>query len=294
MIIVNLTGGLGNQMFQYALGRVLAQNNHDTLKLDLRSFSIFQSIDTLRTYELDVFQLSSRISTRRESMRLSDPNPIIIVINRFLHTTFSAYPAGFAMEKDHNFNPDIWDLRGDVYLQGFWQSEKYFSNHRELILNEFTFKSRPTRKNAILLKSINSSESVSVHVRRGDYVSNVQANKFHGTCDIGYYKKAIKDLAKKCKSPSFYVFSDDIEWCKKNLPISYPVTYVSHNQGEKSWEDMRLMSKCKHNIIANSSFSWWGAWLNTNPNKVVIAPKNWFRDKSVHTDDLIPSTWVKL
>lgn len=291
MIIINLTGGLGNQMFQYALGRVLAEINHDTLKLDTSSFNIFSSIDTLRCYELDIFKLSSNLASRSESMRFSDPNPLIVAINQFLRTNISPYPVSYTVEKSHNFDPQVLEMTGDIYLRGFWQSEKYFSVHRDLILGEFSFKSHPTHKNAILLKSINSSESISVHVRRGDYVSNVQANKFHGTCDIGYYKKAIKDLAKRCKNPSFFVFSDDIEWCKKNLPISYPVTYVSHNQGESSWEDMRLMSKCKHNIIANSSFSWWGAWLNTNPSKIVIAPKRWYRDSKIETNDLIPQVW---
>ncbi len=295
MIIVNLSGGLGNQMFQYALGRVLAETNNDNLKLDTSSFDLFNPVDTLRSFELDIFQAETLIASRSEVMRLSDPNPLICTLNRILRMGVNPYPKGYIRENNsHVFQNNIFKNKGDMFLVGFWQSEKYFKSYSELIRKEFSFRKKPNSRNRLLLKDINNSESVSIHVRRGDYVTNSNANKFHGTCSIDYYQKAIAQISTKCKNPKYYIFSDDISWCKKNLKIRSSKLYVDHNKGENSWEDMRLMSMCKHNIIANSSFSWWAAWLNNNPNKTVIAPKNWFRNKSINTEDLIPTTWIKL
>ena len=136
--------------------------------------------------------------------------------------------------------------------------------------------------------------SVCIHIRRGDYVEDIITNQFHGVCNLDYYYRSIEYIASKIKNPYFFVFSDDPLWVKQNLILKYPCDYIDQNFGKKDYEDMRVISKCKHNIIANSSFSWWGAWLNINPNKIVIAPKNWFKSKAINTKDLIPESWFKI
>lgn len=295
MIISHLNGGLGNQMFQYAIGRVLSMVNSDDLYLDLTSYnSIFNSADTRRDFELDIFKLKYKVATKSQIMRLSDSNPFINILNQYLKLGLNPYPRGYIREKDHRFQPEILNNKGDLYLKGFWQSEKYFLSHKEQILQDFSFRYKPSKKNQSTLALIDGSVSVSIHVRRGDYVKNRVTNKYHGTCDIAYYQNAIKMIKAKCSKPTFFVFSDDIEWCKKILKIKSKAYYISHNHGKDSWEDMRLMSHCKHNIIANSSFCWWGAWLNKNTNKIVIAPINWFRDKTVISKDIVPTSWIKL
>jgi len=200
----------------------------------------------------------------------------------------------FVREKGFSFDSRILELKGDVHLHGYWQSEKYFKDIRETILEDFT-PIRPLRgRNQKVLDEIGSSSSISVHVRRGDYVIDPQTNKFHGICGPEYYKKAVEIIAKKVKSPVFYFFSDDIDWVKNNLRTKFKNVYVDWNQGDQSFVDMQLMSHCRHHILANSSFSWWGAWLNRNPHKIVVAPERWFQERSLDTRDLIPEGWLKI
>ncbi len=135
---------------------------------------------------------------------------------------------------------------------------------------------------------------VSIHIRRGDYVTNTSANDFHGLCSLEYYSAGIEYVLSRVPDATLDVFSDDIEWARLNIRIPAPTIFIDHNQGRSSWEDMRLMSRCQHHIIANSSFSWWGAWLNPSPDKIVIAPSKWFADSSILTDDIVPSTWIRI
>jgi len=295
MIISWISGGLGNQMFQYALGKVLSHKNAEELFLDLSGYNPFLNTkDSPRNFELDIFKLKYSEASRSAIVRLSDSNPVINSINNLFKAKINPYPKGYVQESSHGFKSRILELQGNIYLRGFWQSEKYFNQYSELIRHDFAFPTPPTGKNKALLLGIDNSNSVSIHVRRGDYVSNQTTNQFHGVCSLAYYRKAIKSIKDKVTNPIFYVFSDDPEWCKDNLTIAEKTTYISHNSGEKSWEDMRLMSHCKYNIIANSSFSWWGAWLNDNPTKIVIAPQKWFNDPSIDTQDVIPDSWLKM
>lgn len=273
MIITTLNGGLGNQMSQYALGRILAEINSTQLHLDTSWYRSLNSPDTPRQYELGIFGIKP---------------------DSFMQNIYKFLPRKLIAEKSVAYDPSVLSLKGSIKLVGYWQSEKYFVAYRNLILKVFSFHQLPNGINRKLISKIKKTESVSIHVRRGDYVHVKTTNNFHGVCNVNYYQKAIKYLSGKLKNPSYYVFSDDIEWCKQNLGIKGNVIYVEHNLGDKSWEDMRLMSLCKHNIIANSSFSWWGAWLNQNPAKIVIAPKQWFKDATVNTDDLIPDQWIKM
>jgi len=279
MIITRLLGGIGNQMFQYAAGRRLAYIHKTRLRLDISEFSHYK----LREFSLDCFNINAEIVSINKISKLW-----------FKLFPFKRRPAVYYFEKHTQFDPHVLDLPDNTYLSGYWQSEKYFLDIEEIIKREFTPKNLPDKYNMYLLKNINKAESVSIHIRRGDYVSNPQTSAYHGLCSLEYYQKAIQIIRKMVKSPQVFIFSDDIAWAKKNLAIDSPIFYVEHNRGEKDYEDLRLMSACKHNIIANSSFSWWGAWLNKNKNKIVISPRKWFGDPSINTDDLIPPTWIRI
>lgn len=278
MIIVKLLGGLGNQMFQYAAARSLAEQNSTDVMFDLSWFDQdFDANTTPRYYELSCFSLDATAHKYDGTARAR--------LRRRLAKQYT--------EPHFHYDENFKKLSKNAVLNGYFQSEKYFIDIREILLLDFTWKKKPEGKNQELLEQIQQDpSSVSVHVRRGDYVSNENAAKFHGLTGAEYYKAAVKQILQKVKSPKLYVFSDDPGWCKQNLKFTQPTTYISHNTDGS--EDMRLMKACGHNIIANSSFSWWGAWLNTNPDKVVIGPSRWFSHPESNTKDVIPSTWHKM
>jgi hypothetical protein len=278
MVITKLAGGMGNQMFQYAVGRQLSVKNRCPLYLDCSELLNTDTRNTIRHFALDVFHLShQQVPPVRNGWmgKICDRFSRVRVIN----------------EPDFSFHPWVLQSKGKLQLNGYWQNQNYFNNIAATIRQDFTIRHEPDERIKGLLRQINETASVSLHIRRGDYVHNSATNQFHGVCPEGYYRQAIASLKEKCIAPHFYIFSDDIEWAKTNFLIYDPHTFVSGNTGEKSVEDLRLMAACRHNIIANSSFSWWAGWLNTNPQKIVIAPKQWFR--TVPTD-IVPETWIKL
>jgi hypothetical protein len=197
-----------------------------------------------------------------------------------------------------SFNKQVFDITLPAYFVGFWQSEKYFKDDEGYIRKAFTFMKPLNRESQrIATRLANQSNTVSVHIRRGDYVSSKTTGELHGICSIQYYKDAIALITCKLKSPHFYFFSDDTQWVSQNLILpNKSYTLVQHNTGIESWQDMALMSKCKHHIIANSSFSWWGAWLNPDKEKIVIAPQNWFNTKTDYFDDsdIVPHDWIRI
>lgn len=271
MIIVRLKGGLGNQMFQYALGRSLALKNNDELKLDI---NFYQSINLAvkRFYSLNVFNIQAEV------VNSSWTNFIFRLTKRF-------------KEKSFNFSKNILSLNSGVYLDGYWQSPKYFEGFEDEIKKNFTLKNPIAQNIQDLAGEIENTNSLCVHVRRGDYVGN----KNHETVDNEYYKKAIEYIKNHASVDKIYVFSDDIEWCKNNFKFAFPAMFVgTEYAGEKGERHMFLMSKCKNFIIANSSFSWWAAWLSNSKDKIVICPKQWFPDASIDTKDLIPKEWIRI
>ncbi len=288
MIIVQFNGGLGNQMFQYAFARHLSIKNSTGLKYDF----IFYAGDSKREYALGCFSVEIEKASRQEVEKfLGTKNPFINKIQKYLHIEINKKAL---KERELNFDKSNLSFGGEAYLIGYWQSEKYFKDIENVIRKEFRFKKKPVGKNKSMLKRIMSTNSISIHVRRGDYAIDRKTNKFHGVAKAHYYKKAVELVLKKQDKPTFYIFSDDIPWCKKSLGFIKKAIFVDYNEQEKSYEDMRLMSSCKHNIIANSSFSWWGAWLNDNPEKIVIAPKKWFNNHSISTRDRLPTFWIKI
>ena len=200
---------------------------------------------------------------------------------------------GFIVEPHFHYWPEIKNVPRDCYLVGYWQSEKYFRSAALGIRADFTFKSSLANRNAELAEQIGQANAVSLHVRRGDYAKNPKTNATHGLCSLDYYRAAIQYVSNRVEQPCFFIFSDDIAWVKDNLKIDFSCQYVDHNHGTKSYNDMHLMSLCQHHIIANSSFSWWGAWLNPSPEKIVIAPKKWFANKN-NIKGLFPQGWVSL
>jgi len=281
MIVVKLKGGLGNQMFQYAIGRNLALKNNTKLKFDVTELEQ----DKLRDYELDVFNISGSIASRLAIMFIHKFNKNII--SKILGQQYF-----YIKQKDQYFDTTILGKKGNIYLDGYWQCEDYFKKIRNILLQDFTIKCDPDSENKLMLEKIEKSNAVCIHVRRGDYISNRKMNKIHGTCSLDYYHNAVKIIEKKVSNPTFFVFSDDLQWTKVNLKLKHPTYYVCINNTEKGYEDLRLMSNCKHFIVANSSFSWWGAWLSNNSDKIICAPKRWF--VSENEGDIIPKSWIRV
>lgn len=292
MIITQVIGGLGNQMFQYAAGRAVSLKNGTTLALDIsgfESYELHQGFELQRVFKTP-FQIASKEDVRR-TLSWQFPSMIRRIISRKSFAGFCSQR--FVVEPHFQYWAGINDSPMDCYLSGYWQSEKYFDDVASQIRDDFTFKSPLEGINVDLSEQIRSVNAVSLHVRRGDYVNNPKTTATHGLCSIDYYMSAIRYVAERVETPCFFIFSDDISWVKDNLKINFPCQYVAHNLGSESYNDMRLMSLCKHHIIANSSFSWWGAWLNSSAEKIVVTPKRWF---AIEKDafDLIPKNWVRL
>lgn len=300
MVIVRISNGLGNQLFQYALGRSLAIKNNTELVLDVSSFNQQKTGDAFRHYTLDHFNVAGRFATKNDfkQIGITDPNKQDFFtkarkkMKQSLESGKPIHERKVITEPSFTFIPDILNVDHDCYLIGIWQSEKYFEEIKPQIIKDFTLKA-PFSKNAEILKQkIMSGNSVAIHVRRGDQVSDPRLAKKHGVLTDEYYSSAVAYIKEKTTSPRFFVFSDEIEWVKKNLNLGENVTYVS-DHGLADYEELIIMSLCKHTIVAKSSYSWWGAWLNQNPEKIVITPKNRF-GKPGNDEDLIPSDWVRL
>lgn len=284
-------------MFQYAFVYSVAKNFSAEILLDCSWFDEVKDNPetTTRKFELDVFNIDYKIAEPDDlaSYEVEDSRSKIQkrLWKMFKIKKFRPPGNKFFQTKAFLFNKSLLTDSSYDNFEGYFQNEKYFIQNRSDILEKFSLKENLDEKNQTVLSSIKSSNSISLHVRRGDYVTLESAKKVHGTCSLEYYQKAIEYMAKRVKNPHFFLFSDDIEWVVRNLKIDYPYTVVSFNQ-EKGVFDMELMKNCKHNIIANSSFSWWGAWLNDNPEKIVIAPKQWTIKKQ--KGSLLPKMWVKI
>ena len=290
MIVAKLNGGLGNQMFQYAAGKALTIKLNTDLKVDVSFFNIkLENKWTQRYYELDVFSGIKNIISDE------DIKPFLDVKNSnwFIRGFRNLGKYKYFYEPEFCYTEKFFKQKNNTYVEGYWQSEKYFKSIESIIHNEFVFKDYSSITNKELANHISGVNSVSIHVRRTDYVNEIGLQQ-HGLCNVEYYQKAVKFLSEKVHEINLFVFSDDTEWTKHNLSFNFPVTFIDYNKGKESYEDMRLMSLCKHNIIANSSFSWWAAWLNHNSEKIVIAPTKWFNNKEKNTKDLIPAEWLKM
>jgi Glycosyl transferase family 11 len=292
MVVSNIIGGLGNQMFQYAAGRALSLKLRVPLKLDTRDFSGYQ---LHQGFELNnLFNCRAEIATDTDLTNVLGWQSAKLVQRVLRRPQLKSFRhKNYIVEPQFNYWSGINQLEDYKYLYGYWQSEKYFIEFAQNIREDFTFKLPFSDQNAEIAEQISQVNAVSLHVRRGDYANNLKTTATHGLCSLDYYRTAIDYVSKHVNQPCFYIFSDDIAWVKANLLIDSPSVFIDHNANQESYNDMRLMSLCKHNIIANSSFSWWGAWLNQNVEKIVIAPKLWF-SKPTDTIDLIPNSWIRI
>lgn len=291
MIISQLLGGLGNQMFQYAAGKSLALHQNAGLSLDTSAFDAYrmhQGFELSRVFA-GPFQIASETQIKNVLGWLHDRR----LRRALVRLPTSILPRRFAVEPHFEYWSRINQLPSDCYLTGYWQSAKYFMTDEENIRADFTFRSPPLGRNLELAERIGSVKAVSLHVRRGDYATNPNTQAVHGLCAPAYYAEALRFIESRIPQAHVFVFSDDIAWVKKYIPVSLPHTFVDHNKGPASYNDMRLMSLCKHHIIANSSFSWWGAWLSASPQKIVVAPQKWFANSN-NVGDLFPSEWTLL
>lgn len=292
MVIVNIIGGLGNQMFQYAAGRALSLERGVSLRLDITDFTRYQLHQGFQLKR--VFNCIADIANKEDIHNILGWQSSLMARRLVLSKGLATFRRKeIVAEPQFNYWPEIKNAPSQSYLIGYWQSEKYFLNVAAQIREDFSFRLPMEKKNAELAQKISQVNAVSLHIRRGDYVSNPLTTTKHGLCSLEYYQAAIQHMAVRILHPHFFVFSDDIAWVEENLKIDFPHLHVHHNQEAESYNDMRLMSLCKHHILANSSFSWWGAWLNSNPDKIVIAPKRWFADQT-DVCDLIPNQWIVL
>lgn len=296
MIIVKLMGGLGNQMFQYAAARRLALQHGTEVVFDASYFDYCPTWDTPRQYELGHLCVKARFATAIEAAEMSGFN--LPAAPRFKMIFRRLLGAGAKVnlyrEEPNRFCREVLDLPDNTYLFGYWQSDRYFSDISIILREDLKIGTALEGVNKDIAVQISSTEAVAVHFRRGDYVSSAKTAAFHGNLTEAYYLRAIEELCRTVSNPHLYIFSDDPDWVRHELTFPVPVTIVDHNPPERGYEDLRLMSFCRHAIIANSSFSWWGAWLINNPNKVVVAPQRWFNDKSKNMPDLIPSDWLQV
>ncbi len=290
MILARLFGGLGNQMFQYACARRLSHALGAALKLDLTAFERYGP----RRYALDRLSLEAEIASAQEVKDFERRARICGRLPRLLLRAAPGLRYEVFRERSFAFDPGVLALRGNVLLEGYWQSERYFHDVAETLRREFALKAAPSARSAAVAERIRGCNAISVHVRRGDYVSSPEASRRHGVCDADYYRRAAEIIARAEPQPHFFLFSDDPAWTGENLRLRFPASLVDSAGDEDAAEHLQLMSLCRHHVIANSSFSWWGAWLNPRPDKRVIAPQKWFNESANDTRDLIPGGWTRI
>ncbi len=294
MIISKLLGGLGNQMFQYAAGYALSRKLDLPYRIDI---TLLKKYNNHNGYQLDeIFDSKFEVANNLEIWKVLKLRSLSIInepVEKVNPYVFNTKEKVFR-EYSHNFNYNINQICDTCYLSGYWQTTKYFENVKDEIRKIFTFKHELKELNKTHELEILQTNSICLHVRRGDYISNLSALKFHGICSLEYYKKAIQYIYEKVENPFFFIFSDDVEFIKNNFSELKNFKIIDNNQGRKSYIDLRLMALCKHHIIANSTFSWWGAWLAKKENQIVVTPKTWFEGSQEVMNDIYCDNWVKL
>lgn len=279
-------------MFQYAAGRAVSVRLKAPLFLDIGGYDT--NVPPYRKYELDKFNIQAQPASADELRFFSKKSRCSLFKEKFLSGFRTNYSDGIFKESTFRYDSRIKTLKSPALLIGYWQSEMYFSDIAQLIRKEFvsTISNDLASEKIINEIKLLSNRSVSLHVRRGDYVTDVHTASYHGTCNLDYYNRACARIATVVDSPHFFVFSDDPSWINKNFVLKYPYTVVSLDSQTPAINELMIMKACTHHIIANSTFSWWGAWLGGQAQKIVIAPKLWFKNAPHDTSDLLPKSWI--
>lgn len=283
MIITEINGGLGNQLFQYAAGLSLATRHQTELKISIQ----FQEGNTARSLGLSHFNIKLKEASEKEYAILHPNSRIERIVQGILPVSYKR----FYQEKNFAYQTGFEKLGSNVYLKGYWQSELYFSSIKEKISSAFTMEPASYRSIAPFIEELEKIDSVAIHIRKGDYLIPPYAT-FYANLENSYYNQALALLSNKSSSLKLFVFTDDVNWVNTHLHLNLPYTLVSTIHTHNMYEDFKAMQSCKYHIIANSSFSWWTAWLSERTDKMVIAPKKWFNLGPKDTQDLLPKTWT--
>jgi hypothetical protein len=287
VIVVRLMGGMGNQLFQFAAGRRLASRHGSELLLDLGWFRHEgKSVATPRSFQLGGFEVAAGLTElqprvlagweRKRRWSLSSRRRLEVIRQR---------------DSDAALDERVLGAPDDVLLLGYWQSEKYFVDAADVVRRELRFPDEPDERYAHVDEIARNPSAVAVHVRRGDYVAHPETSAVHGALGRDYYRRALELVAARVEDSQFLAFSDEPEWVERELAPEFRLMVVT---GGDAHQELRLMSRCTHHVIANSSFSWWGAWLGEQNDSVVVAPARWFSDPGVDTSSVIPERWVRL
>lgn len=278
MRLIKMTGGLGNQMFIYALYLSMKQKGlRARIDLsDMQHYHVHNGYEMHRVFGLPHTELCINQGLKK-------------VLEFLFFKTILERKQGGRLEP--YFGKHLWPL---VYYKGFYQNERYFSEHSQTVRQAFRFDAeKANEQTQSLLQTIDADEkAVSLHVRRGDYLQPKHFNNTGSVCTLDYYRRAVAEMLRRHPETHFYVFSDGMDWVRQNLQLPSSAVYVDHNHGADSWQDMMLMSHCRHHIICNSTFSWWGAWLNPRADKLVLCPSRWFANEP--SSHFVPDSWVKL
>ncbi len=291
MIITKLKGGLGNQLFQYAAGFALARNQHSSFKIDVSGYARMPTRgETIRDLDIYDFLITAPVASAQEINDLKYPNGVISKITR-------AIEKKVLKQYYVDWHPNLLLKTGNVYLDGYFQSEKYFQSELAAIFYQFTLRQQWLDPIKEIEESINQcNDSVSLHVRRGDYADDPKVSRHFLVCDVKYYQRAIYYLLERFPNCNFYIFSDDVSWVRQNLVLPDKTRFISSEKRNanvlRPSQELILMSKCRHHILSNSSFSWWGAYLNQATSKIVLAPDIW-NNGYIAQPNILPESWIR-
>jgi hypothetical protein len=294
MVVSEIISGLGNQMFQYAAGLSLSERLNVPLLLEISWFDDTSKHQTPRNFELSNYNIDLSFADAAlidRDFRFKGSNLMQRIRNKW-NRTQPLHRQRIYQEAHFHYDTNFDQLTSPVMISGYWQSERYFKPIESIIRETFILDIPKHLEHWV--SSMQEGISVSIHIRRGDMISNPDVTRVHGYCNLDYYLRAISFMNERYNKVRYFVFSDDLAWCKSNLPAELDLVFVEGNSGNEAYWDIQLMRNCHHHIIANSSFSWWGAWLNPTKEKIVIAPVQWFAQSPHQTHDLIPSSWVRL
>lgn len=288
-VTTSIYGGLGNQLFQYAAALSLSQHINAKLVLDLSWFEVvkYRANTTTRTFALQPFALNVETVTSKHPIL----RHFLVKIQRLLGITLTKIP--YYHEQSFQFDADIYAINDSVHLDGYWQSYQYFKGVAQQLSKNIGTPNNLNTQNQAMLDTIAANDAICVHIRRGDYVTNQHAAETHGLCDLAYYQRGVEYVMKNLSRPHAFVFSDDPQWARENLKLKIPTTIVDFNGPDEAHLDLWLMAACQRFVIANSSLSWWAAWLGKSDDKIVVAPKKWFTKDDRTTQDLIPPEWLR-